>query len=102
MRTLLRISMDVEAANESVRKGTLEKVINSVMELIQPEAAYFTTEHGKRTAYVFFDLKDSSMIPQIAEPLFEAFRAEIEFKPVMNREDLAKGFLARGKAPKAA
>jgi len=63
---------------------------------LHPEAAYFTTEKGKRTAYVFFDLADVSEIPKISEPLFETFKAEIDLKPVMNQDDLLKGLKVFG------
>jgi hypothetical protein len=102
MRTLLRISMDVDAANHALRDGSLQQLMDSVTELIKPESSYFTAVNGKRTAFFFFDLKDASMIPQIAEPLFQTLRAEVEFSPAMNREELAKGLQAYTKSRKAA
>ena len=91
MRTLLKVSMDVEKANRALNDGSMQKVMNSVMDRIRPEAAYFTTESGKRTALIIFDLSDSSQIPSIAEPFFSTFGAEIDFRPVMNREELTRG-----------
>lgn len=102
MRTLLKISMDVDAANRAIDQGLMQQIVGSLNELIKPEAAYFTTDRGKRTAYYFFDLKDPSLIPAIAEPLFHHLRAEIDLKPVMNREDLMKGLGETGKEKKAA
>lgn len=101
MRTLLKISMDVEKANSALRDGNMQKVMTALMDQLHPEAAYFTTEFGKRTAYVFFNLTDPSQIPVIAEPLFSTFGAEIDLKPVMNRDDLMKGLQSIG-AKKAA
>ena len=57
---------------------------------LKPEAAYFAKENGKRTGFVFFDLKDTSQIPAVAEPWFLAFNAQVEFHPAMNLEDLKK------------
>jgi len=57
---------------------------------LKPETAYFTDDHGKRTAYVFFELRDASQIPAVAEPWFLAFNAHVEFHPVMVAKDLAK------------
>jgi hypothetical protein len=94
--------MDVDAANNALRQGGFQKKIQPLIEGLHPEAAYFTTESGRRTAYIFFDLADPSQIPQIAEPLFEELRAEIEFKPVMNRADLAKGLQTWSGQKKAA
>lgn len=91
MRTLLKVSLDVAAANKAAQDGTLGQIIGSVAEMIQPEASYFLTEKGKRTAYFFFDLKDPSQIPQIAEPFFIGLNAEVDFTPVMNQEELGRG-----------
>jgi hypothetical protein len=60
-------------------------------ECIKPEAAYFGTENGKRTGYIFFDLNDPAQIPVIAEPLFQRLESTVEFIPVMNADDLQRG-----------
>ncbi|MBI2388781.1 MAG: hypothetical protein HYV09_04110 [Deltaproteobacteria bacterium] len=91
MRTMLRIAMDVEAANRAVKSGELKKVLQATLERLKPEAAYFTAIDGKRTAIVVFDLKDPSDMPSIAEPLFMTLGAQIFVSPVMNQEDLMKG-----------
>ena len=93
--------MDVEAANQALMNGSFQKTIQPVIEHLKPEATYFTTEHGKRTAYIFFDLADPSRIPSIAEPFFQLLKAEIDFRPVMNSEDLSSG-LTRLVSKKAA
>jgi hypothetical protein len=60
-------------------------------ECIKPEAAYFGTENGKHTGYIFFDLNDPAQIPVIAEPLFQRLESTVEFIPVMNADDLQRG-----------
>ena len=55
---------------------------------LKPEAAYFAGDNGKRTGFIFFDLKDASQIPAVAEPWFLAFDAHVELHPAMNLEDL--------------
>lgn len=94
MRMLLKVQMDTPASNEAIRQGTLQKIMESALEEIRPEAAYFTVEDGCRTAYVFFDLADSSQLPKISEPFFLQLGAKIHYSPVMNREDLGKGLAA--------
>ncbi|MER7477574.1 hypothetical protein ABTX60_07930 [Streptomyces sp. NPDC126510] len=97
MRVLLKASMDTEKANEAIRNGTLGKLIQESMEQIKPEAAYFTTDHGKRTAYVVFDMQDSWQMPVISELFFLQLDAEISYTPVMNMEDVQKGLSQLGR-----
>jgi hypothetical protein len=91
MRMLLKVQMDVDAANRAIADGSLGELMERMMGEIQPEAAYFTALEGMRTALIFFDLKEPSQIPSIAEPFFQALEASIEFSPVMNRDDLRAG-----------
>jgi hypothetical protein len=92
MRTMLVASVPTVKGNQSIADGGLPKVIQQTIERIKPEAAYFTTDaQGRRTAYMFFDLKDSSDIPSIAEPLFNTLEATVTMTPVMNGQDLQVG-----------
>jgi hypothetical protein len=88
---MLRISMDVEAGSKAVKEGVIPKLLQQTNELIKPEASYFTADHGRRTAYFFFDMKESSVIPQISEPWFAHTNAQIDYQPVMNGEELRVG-----------
>jgi hypothetical protein len=96
MRTMMRVTFPVEAGNRGIADGSLPKALESVMESLKPEAVYFTPTGGERSAYVFFDMTDSSDIPTIAEPLFQKFNASVEFAPVMNAEDLRAGLARLG------
>ena|SRR5687768_15071596 len=91
MRTLLRVSIPVEAGNRAIASGRLPQLMEQVLGELKPEAAYFTADAGNRTAYLFFDLKDVSDIPKIAEPFFMELNARVEMMPVMNADDLKKG-----------
>jgi len=57
----------------------------------KPEATCFTTFDGKRSAYIVFDMRDSSALPAFAEPFFAELNAEVEVVPVMNGDDLQIG-----------
>ena len=91
MRMLMKVTTPVEAGNKAINDGTLPKIIAQTMERIQPEAAYFGLEGGKRTAFFFFELKDSTQMPSIGEPIFHGTGATIELTPVMNPQELKAG-----------
>jgi hypothetical protein len=91
MRMMLRAVMDTEKGNEAIRNGSLGKIIEGVVEQIQPEAAYFAGENGQRACFMVFDMTDSSQLPVISEPLFQSGGARITITPCMNLDDLQKG-----------
>jgi hypothetical protein len=87
----MKVSIPVEAGNKGIKEGMLPKTVTEFVDRVKPESCYFSTEAGKRTAYLIFDLKDPTMIPSIAEPFFMSLNASIEMTPVMNLEDLKTG-----------
>jgi hypothetical protein len=90
MRCLLKAVIPVENGNAAISDGSLPITIESILADLRPEAAYFAEDNGKRTGFIFFDLKDPSQIPAVAEPWFLAFNAHVELRPAMNLEDLKK------------
>jgi hypothetical protein len=99
MRTLLRVSIPVEAGNAAAKAGTLGSTVEKILADLKPEAAYFfADDNGNRSGSIVFDLKDTSDIPAIAEPWFLAFNAKVSLQPVMNAQDLAKAAASIGKA----
>jgi len=90
MRCLMKVNLPVETGNAAILDGSLPKTIESILADLKPEAAYFTEDGGQRTGFIFFDLKDASQIPAVAEPWFLAFNASVHLRPAMNLEDLKK------------
>jgi hypothetical protein len=90
MRFMVRVLFDVERGNELARKGNLGKITQSILEEINPEAAYFVAEAGKRSAILFVNMDDASQMASIAELWFLAVNATVQFQPVMKMEDLQK------------
>ena len=91
MRMMMRAQIPTESGNRVIQDGSIQKIIGETMTQLQPEAAYFLAENGKRTVYAFFELEGSSDIPSVGEPLFLGLNAEVELTPVMNAEELAMG-----------
>jgi hypothetical protein len=90
MRCLLKVCIPTETGNEHVVNGSLGKTIESILDDMHPEAAYFVEEQGIRTGYIFCNVKDESGIPAMAEPWFLAFNARVELHPAMTMADLKK------------
>ncbi len=90
MRFLIKAKMDTETGNKLAKAGKLGEVLCSIVAELKPEAAYFIAEGGKRTALIFMDMADTSDLPAVAEPLFQALNAEVEVVPAMVAEDLQK------------
>jgi hypothetical protein len=93
MRMLLKISMPAEKENEA---ATIRRSLEATLKALKPEAAYFYPEDGKRTAIIVFDMQGSWQLPATLEPLFRDLRASLHVTPVMNGEDLQRGFKEAG------
>lgn len=93
MRMLMFVQFPLEPFNTAVRDGSVGSKIQTILEAIKPEAAYFCEHHGRRGGTFVVNLNDPSEIPSFAEPWFLTFNAEVEFRVAMKPEDLGRANL---------
>jgi hypothetical protein len=91
MRVMAKVSVPVEAGNQGIRDGRLPAAMQHAAERWKPEAMYFTTFDGRRTAFMVFDMPEALDLPAFAEPLFQELGAEVQVVPAMNGDDLERG-----------
>jgi hypothetical protein len=92
MRMMLKFTLPVEKGNAAINDGSLGKAMETIMSKLKPEAAYFAPLDGKRGGMIFFDLAEPSQIVEVVEPLFLKLNATTELVPVMNGDELRKGW----------
>ncbi len=97
MRVMMKVNLDTEAGTQAIEDGSIGQIMQSVLGPLNPEAAYFGPENGRRTAFIVFDMQDPSQLPALTEPLFGKLKAHIEIFPVMDQEDLQKGLQQLGR-----
>src|SRR5215210_4662379 len=90
MRFILSVRIPTQKANALIKEGKFPQTVQSIMEELQPEAAYFTDVDGARGGYFIVNMDDASELPAKAEPLFFALRATIQVHLVMTPEALQK------------
>jgi len=89
---MLRAVVGTEAGNESVRNGTMAELVEQTVQELHPEAAYFpTSDDGRRSCVMVFDLDDPSRIPAVSEPFFQSGAERVTLHPCMNLDELQRG-----------
>ncbi len=88
MRILVTFSMNPEKADQLIKEGRIGETMSSILDELQPEAAYFTDVDGTRGGFLVVDMQDASQMPAITEPLFLGLGATVHIQPTMTPEDL--------------
>jgi hypothetical protein len=68
MRFMIAWRIPVQKGNELVKNGTLGPTLRSIMEDLEPEAAYFLDVDGARGARIVVDMEEASQIPPSRTP----------------------------------
>ena len=66
--------MGIEASNTAAQTGSLPVTIQSILDDLKPEAAYFLASNGKRTALLVVNIQDASQIPARSRTVVSRFR----------------------------
>jgi hypothetical protein len=90
MRVLVRAMIPTVAGNKMVKDPNFLKNLEDYIQKFNCEATYFTDVNGNRTMVFVLDLPSPDMIPDIVEPLFQGYDANVEIHPAMNLDDLKK------------
>jgi hypothetical protein len=48
MRVMIKFAFPVDAGNDAMRSGKMDKIFQGILEELKPEAAYFFPEGGER------------------------------------------------------
>lgn len=95
MRILMQFTIPHEPFNTYVREGIAGEKIGRVIEALNPEAAYFSEFDGHRGGIFIVNVRNSSDVPALSEPLFLTFNADVRLQVCMTPDDLGKSGLDR-------
>jgi hypothetical protein len=82
------VQINPEKGDQLIKEGRIGETMGSILEELQPEAAYFTDVEGTRGGFLVVNMEDASQIPAVTEPLFLEVGATVHMQPVMTPEDL--------------
>jgi hypothetical protein len=88
VRILITFSINPEKGDQLIKEGRMGETMGSILEELQPEAAYFTDVEGTRGGFFVINIEDASQIPAFVEPLLLGVGATIHLQPAMTAEDL--------------
>ena len=66
MRFMLSFRVPTDKTNAAIKEGTFSQTLQSIMEELKPEAAYFTDIEGARGGYLIVNMDDASQLPAMA------------------------------------
>jgi hypothetical protein len=90
MRFMLTFRLPMEEGNALVKDGRIGPTLESILDDLKPEAAYFAEIEGARGGYLVVHVDDASQIPAIVEPLYLGLGATVQIHPVLTPEDMGR------------
>ena len=68
MRFMIRFGMPTEKVNAAIKDGTFSQTVQSLLEELQPEAAYFTVVDGARCGIFILTWMTLTSLPPWPNP----------------------------------
>jgi hypothetical protein len=94
MRFLISARVPTEKTNALIQQGRFPQTFQSIMEDLQPEAAYFTDVDGARGGYFVVNVDEPSEMAVRTETLLQGLDAEIKIQFVWTPEDVQEAMPA--------
>ena len=88
MKYLVKVTLDTETANATIRDGSMMEKTQRILGEIKPEAAYFVAENGGRTEYLVVNADDATSLQTLAEPWWLLFNADVSIFPAFTLQDM--------------
>ena len=88
MRVMLTFTIHPEKGDALIKEGRMGETMATILEDLQPEAAYFTDVKGTRGGHLIINMEDGSQMPAMTEPLLLGLGATVQMHPVMTPDDL--------------
>jgi len=91
---MLTFRIPMDKGNALVKDGKIGDTIQSLLEDLKPEAAYFVDIEGARGGHLVVNMDEASQIPGMVEPLFLALGATVHTHPVFTPQDMPRAMEA--------
>ncbi len=88
MKYLVKVTLDTESANATIRDGSMMEKMQKILGEIKPEAAYFVAENGSRTQYLVVNADDVTSLQTLTEPWWLLFNADVSIFPAFTLQDM--------------
>ena len=89
MRFMVTVRVPMDEGNAAVTDGSLGQTLETIIDDLKPEAAYFGPIEGARGGYLVVNFDDPSQLPAVTELLFVGLGATIQFTPVFTPDELS-------------
>lgn len=90
MKFLIEVRIPTDVGNEDIRDGVLLQELGEYLEMIKPDAVYYTLRAGGRCILLIVDIETADRISSIAEPFWLNWEAEVRFIPLITAEEFEK------------